>query len=97
MRKISFGNNARTGANNHEIMITVCLAILFSILVFALFYNRNTWKEDVDGDGVDEIVKEIRNRGRQLERWVIKEDGIMYQTRYEEELGISIAFPVLME
>ena len=77
----------RIGRNKKErnLVITVGLAILLNILLFALFHSRNTWKEDIDGDGVNEIIKEIRNPSGQLQHWVIEEDGTMYQTLYGKD------------
>lgn len=66
-----------------RIFVSACIFLIFCTLVFyVLFHDKNTWKEDVDGDDVDEIVKELHLPDGSLERWVIEEDGTLYMTEY---------------
>jgi hypothetical protein len=58
---------------------------LFIISINFLLEERiPTRKEDVDGDGVDEIIKEIHFPDSSLVR-VIEEDGTMYKTEYSAD------------
>jgi hypothetical protein len=58
---------------------------LFIISINFLLEERiPTRKEDVDGDGVDEIIKEIHFPDSSLV-YVIEEDGTMYKTEYSAD------------
>ena len=58
---------------------------LFIISINFLLEERiPTRKEDVDGDGIDEIIKEIHFPDSSLV-YVIEEDGTMYKTEYSAD------------
>ena len=65
---------------------------LFSLGIFLFIISINflleeripTRKEDVDGDGIDEIIKEIHFPDSSLV-YVIEEDGTMYKTEYSAD------------
>jgi hypothetical protein len=65
---------------------------IFSISLVVILYaynflgNKGTWKEDVDGDGIDEVVREIHSPDdRLLERLVTEEDGTIYRTVFSTD------------
>ena len=57
------------------------LILVFIMLFSILFLNRDTYKADVDGDGIDETVKDITVPGGRTFH-TIYDDGIIYQTEY---------------
>lgn len=79
--QIKIGRNRR----ERNTYIVICVGILIGLLFFVFFHDRNTWKEDVDGNGVDETVREAHMPGGRLIRTVIHEDGTIYQTEYNPE------------
>jgi len=72
-------------------ILVSCILIFLSliILIFVILHDSDTWKEDVDGDGVDEIVKETHFVGGRYVRTIIQEDGTLYQTEYTPQGDIS--------
>jgi hypothetical protein len=70
----------RTKKEKYLFFISLSFAIV--VLVYAGFYDKNSRKEDVDGDGIDEVVKEIHLPNGGLVRTVIEEDGTMYMTHF---------------
>ena len=70
----------RTKKEKYLFFISLSFAVV--VLVYAGFYDRNSRREDVDGDGIDEVVKEIHLPYGGLVRTVIEEDGTMYMTQF---------------
>jgi hypothetical protein len=71
-----------------------CLFIFLLSLViitwfYAGFYDRNTRREDVNGDGADEVVKEIQLPDGGVIRTIIEEDGTMYVTEYNPQNEVT--------
>jgi len=77
----------RIGRNKEErnLVICTCICIVITLLVLGFLHSRNTWKEDVDRDGVKETIKEIHLPTGGRLRYVIEEDGIMYKTEYNPQ------------
>ncbi|KYK32363.1 MAG: hypothetical protein HXS46_10630 [Theionarchaea archaeon] len=72
-------------------LVVFCIFISLAciILIFAILYDRDTWKEDVDGDGVDEIVEETHLFGGRYLRTITQEDGTLYQTEHNRQGDIT--------
>ena len=58
------------------------LILVFVMLSSFLFLNRDTYKADVDGDGIDETVKDINFPDGRTLQTIFDDDGIIYQTEY---------------
>jgi hypothetical protein len=57
------------------------ISLIIILYAYNFLGNKGTWKEDVDGDGIDEVVREIYSPDdRLLERLVTEEDGTIYRT-----------------
>jgi GH18 family chitinase len=68
------------------LIITVSLCIIVSLLIYGLFfYGKNTWKEDIDGDGVNETVKEMNSIGGGGFRIIKQEDGTIHHIMYNPD------------
>ena len=80
MRLVRF----RIGRNKKErnLVIGTCICIVIALLILGILHSRNTWKEDVDGDGVEETVNVIQLPSGERIRSVIYGDGTVYQTEY---------------
>ncbi|MBU7025498.1 MAG: hypothetical protein HXS48_01050 [Theionarchaea archaeon] len=78
-----------------DIYVSLCIALLIILVFYALFHNRNTWKEDVNGDGVDEIIREIHKPDGTLDRYVTEEDGTIYKTMYNREGDIAYQWKIV--
>jgi len=60
-------------------LLVLVLVILFNFL----FLNRDTYKADIDGDGIDETIKDTNfPEGGSLQT-IYDDDGIIYQTKYD--------------
>jgi hypothetical protein len=59
------------------------LVLIFVMLSSFLFLNRDTYKADVDGDGIDETVKDINFPVGGSLQTIYDDDGIIYQTEYD--------------
>ena len=59
------------------------LILVFVMLFSILFLNRDTYKADVDGDGIDETVKDIKFPVGGSSQTIYDDDGIIYQTEYD--------------
>jgi len=70
--------------NKEEKYKFLCLLFLIIAIIFIfIFFNRNTYKADVDGDGIDEKIKELDFPGGGSLQTIYNEDGIIYQTKYD--------------
>ncbi|MBU7017174.1 MAG: hypothetical protein HXS44_06660 [Theionarchaea archaeon] len=70
----------RTKREKYLFFISLSFAVV--VLVYAGFYDRSSRREDVDADGMDEVVKEIHLPNGGLVRTVIEEDGTMFMTQF---------------
>ena len=61
----------------------VVLILVFTMLFSILFLNRDSYKADVDGDGIDETVEDIKFPVGGSSQTIYDDDGIIYQTEYD--------------
>ena len=59
------------------------LVLIFVMLSSFLFLNRDTYKADIDGDGIDETIKDTNFPGGGSFKTIYDDDGIIYQTLYD--------------
>jgi len=59
------------------------LILVFVILCSFLFPNRDTYKTDVDGDGIDETIKDINFPEGGSFKTIYYDDGTIYQIEYD--------------
>ncbi len=62
------------------ILFLFFVSILF--IIFVSFHDRHTRREDIDQDGVEEIVIEVHLPNGFLLIHVIEEDGTRFETQY---------------
>ncbi len=55
------------------------------IVVDQFFVMNNTRKEDTDGDGIEEEIREYHNPDGSSSITIIDDDGTIYRTEYNEE------------
>lgn len=70
----------RTKRERNLLILTLSISAI--VVGYALFNEKDTRREDIDGDGIEEIVNEIQLPDGRRIRTVIEEDGTMYQTDY---------------
>ncbi|MBU7032035.1 MAG: hypothetical protein HXS53_05860 [Theionarchaea archaeon] len=58
------------------------LVLVFTMPFSIFFFNRDTYKADIDGDGIDETIKDTNFLEGGSYR-MIYDDGIIYQTLYD--------------
>ena len=59
------------------------LVLIVVMLSSFIFLNKDTYKADVDGDGIDEKVKDTDFPGGGSLQTIYDDDGIIYQTEYD--------------
>ena len=82
--------------NKEEKYKFLCLLFLIIAIIFTfIFFNRNTYKADVDGDGIKETIQLIEyQEGGALET-IYDDNGIIYRTLYNSNGGIVIKWKII--
>ena len=72
------------------------ISLVVILYAYNVLGNKGTWKEDVDGDGIDEVVREIYSPDdRILERLVTEEDGTIYRTVFSTDGHIMFKWKMI--
>ena len=74
------------------------ISLVVILYAYNVLGNKGTWKEDVDGDGIDEVVREIYSPDdKLLERLVTEEDGTIYRTVFSTDGHILFKWKMVPE
>jgi hypothetical protein len=89
--------NTRLWRTKRERNIFIFLVSLIVVLyTYNLLDDKGTWKEDVDKDGIEEVVREIYSPdNRLLERLVTEEDGTIYRTVFSTNGHVTLKWKMI--